>query len=97
MGLIRQILDAEKAERLGMVNIVCPREKLESTTMELTQKILSKNPISIVMGKRSFYTGADMEYDKALEYSAEIFGILAATSEAKEGMKAFLEKRKPKW
>jgi enoyl-CoA hydratase/carnithine racemase len=97
MGLTGQIINAKEAARLGIVNMVCPRKELESTTMELAQRILSKNPISIVMGRRNFYTCADMEYDKALEHSAEMLGILAATEEAKERMRAFLEKREPKW
>lgn len=97
MGLTGQIINAQKAEKLGIVNITCPKKELESATIELAKKILSKNPISIVMGKRNFYTCADMEYDKALEHSAEMLAILAATEEAKEGMRAFLEKREPKW
>ena len=92
VGLTGQIINAKDAEKLGIVNMVCPKKELEPATMELAQRILSKNPISIVMGKRNFYTCADMEYDKALEHSAEMFGVLAATEEAKERMRAFLAK-----
>jgi len=97
MGLTGDVISANEAERLGIVNKVVPRERLEPATMELAQKILSKNPVAIVMGRRNFYTCADMEYDKALEHSAEMFAFLAGMDEAKEGMRAFLEKRKPRW
>ncbi len=97
LGLTGDIISAREAERLGIVNRVVPMEKLEEATMELAQKILRKNPVAVIMGKRNFYTCADMEYDKAMEHASEMFGILAATEEAKEGMRAFLEKREPRW
>lgn len=97
MGLTGKIISAQEAESLGIVNIVVSRQRLEAATMELAQKILSKNPVSIVMGKRNFYTCADIEHDKAMVHSAEMFGILAATEQAKEGMRAFLDKREPRW
>ena len=94
MGLTGAIIGAKEAEKMGIVNSVVPRERLESATMELAQKILSRNPVAVVMGRRNFYTCSDMDYDEALEHSAEMFGMLAATDEAKERMKAYLEKRK---
>ena len=97
MGLTGDIFSAKEAERLGIVSKVVPKERLESAVMELAQKILNKNPVAIVLGRRNFYACADMEYDKGLEHSAEIFGMLASTKEAKEGMRAFLEKREPHW
>ena len=97
LGLTGDIISAREAERLGIVNKVVPRERLEPATMELAQKILGKNPVAVAIGRRNFYTVADMEYDKGLEHSAEMWALLAATAEAKEGMRAFLEKRKPCW
>lgn len=95
LGLTGDIISAQGAERLGIVNVIASRERLEPATMELAQKILSKNPVAVAMGRRNFYTCADMEYDKGLEHSAEMWALLAASEEAKEGMRAFLEKRKP--
>jgi len=97
MGLTGDLVSAQEAKRLGIVNKVVPKEMLEPATMALAQKILSKNPVAIVMGRRNFYNCADMEYDKGLEHSAEIFALLAATDEAKKRMRAFLEKRKPSY
>lgn len=94
MALTGELIDGREAERLGIVNKVVPMDKLESATMELAGKILNRSPLSIIMGKRNFYACADMEYDKGLEYSAEMFATLAATRGAKDVMKAFLGKRK---
>ncbi|RLC61138.1 MAG: enoyl-CoA hydratase/isomerase family protein [Chloroflexi bacterium] len=95
MGLTGDLISAQEAKRLGFVNKVVPKEMLEPATMALAQKILSKNPVAIVMGRRNFYDCADMEYDKGLEHSAEIFALLATTDEAKRRMKAFLKRRQP--
>jgi len=97
MALTGDIISAKEAERLGIVNMVVPRERLESATMELAEKILSRNPIAIVMGRRNFYACADMGFDRGLDHSCEMYGFLAVSEEAKEGMRAFLEKRRPRW
>lgn len=97
LALTGDLIDSKEAERLGIVNMVVPGERLELATMELAEKILSKNPVSILIGRRNFYACADMGFDKGMDYSTEMYGILAATTEAKEGMKAFLEKRKPSY
>lgn len=94
LALTGDLIDGKEAERLGIVSMAVPRERLEPATMELAEKILSRNQVSIVMGKRNFYACAEMGFDEGLDYSAEMYGILAATRGAKAGMKAFLEKRK---
>ena len=94
LALTGDLIDGKEAERFGIVNMVVPRERLESAAVELAGKILSRNPVSIVMGKRNFYACAEMGFDEGLDYSAEMYGVLAATKGAKEGMRAFLEKRK---
>lgn len=91
------LIDAQEAYRIGLVNRVVPRDKLESVTMELAEKIASKSPIAIQIGKQAFYTMSDMEYSKALTYLAEMMAILATTEDAKEGISAFLQKRTPQW
>ena len=91
------LINAQEAYRIGLVNRVVPRDKLESATMELAQKIASKSPIAIQIGKQAFYTMSDMEYGKALDYLNNMFAILAATEDAQEGINAFLQKRTPQW
>lgn len=97
MGLTGDVISAREAERLGLVNMVVPRERLQAATMELARKLLSKNPVSLVVGRKNFYACADMKYDEGLEHSAEMFSVLAASEEAEEGMKAFLGKREPSY
>ncbi|MBW2046043.1 MAG: enoyl-CoA hydratase/isomerase family protein [Deltaproteobacteria bacterium] len=56
-----------------------------------------KSPLALQMGKEAFYGMSDMEYGKALAYSNEVFAALCMTEDAKEGVDAFLNKRKPQW
>lgn len=91
------LVDAHEAYRIGLVNKVVPKDELEQTTMELAQKIASKAPQAIQMGKQAFYSTADMEYNKAFKYLAEMMTILATTEDAKEGVTAFSERRTPQW
>jgi enoyl-CoA hydratase/carnithine racemase len=68
---------------------------LELATVELAEKILGKNPVAIVIGRRAFYDCADMQYDEGLKHAAEMLRRLGTTDQAREGMMAFLGKRKP--
>ena len=95
--LTGDLINAAEAERLGLVNRVVPRERLDDTAMELAEKLARKSPVALQMGKRGFYTMVDMEYLKALDYSEALISILHATEDVEEGIKAFLEKRDPVW
>jgi len=93
----RDFIDAERAERIGLVNKVVPQDKLMDETMNLATKLASKSPIALQMGKQAFYTMSDMEFDKAMEYSDEMFAELCTIDDALEGITAFKEKREPVW
>jgi len=97
MLLTGDMISAETAERWGLVNKVVPLDQLEDATMELANKLAQKSPLALQMGKQAFYGMSDMEFGKALEYSNEAFAGLCMTQDATEGIKAFLEKRKPNW
>lgn len=97
MVLTGDMIDAEDAERWGLVNKVVPADQLEEETMTLANKLVEKSPLALQMGKQSFYGMSDMEFGKALEYSNETFAALCVTEDAKEGVDAFLNKRKPVW
>jgi len=97
MLLTGTMIDAREAERIGLVNKVVPRERLEEEAMELADELATKSPIALQMGKRAFYTMADMEYAKALDYMNEVMAELCTTDDAKEGVDAFLTKRKSQW
>jgi enoyl-CoA hydratase/carnithine racemase len=95
--LTGDMIDAQEAERWGLVNQVVPVDQLEEATMALANKLAEKSPLALQMGKQSFYRMSDMEFGKALEYSNETFAALCLTEDAEEGINAFLEKRKPVW
>jgi len=97
MLLTGTMIDAREAERIGLVNKVVSPEKLDEAAMELANELAAKSPIALQMGKRAFYTMADMEYTKALEYMNEMMAELCTTEDAKEGVEAFLKKRRPQW
>ena len=88
---------AREAEDMGLVNKVVPLDKLEESAMELARKIASKSLTSLQVGKQFFYTMLDMEYTQATKYAAEMLSILAVSEDGREGQRAFLEKREPKW
>lgn len=95
MLLTGDLIDAHEAYRIGLINKVVPKDELEQATMELAQKIATKSPVAIQLGKQAFYTMSDMEYNKAFKYLAEMMTILSTTEDAKEGIAAFLQKRTP--
>lgn len=91
------IIDAKEAEKIGLINKVVPKDKLEEETMNLAFKIASKSPLAVQLGKKSFYKMSDLEYSKALELSNNHFATLCTTEDAHEGVDAFLNKREAKW
>ena len=88
---------AQEAASIGLVNKVVPSDKLEEATMELAEKIASKSPTTLQMGKQFFYTMLDMEYTQAIKYAHEVISILAVSEDGIEGQKAFIEIREPQW
>jgi len=97
MVMTGDLIDAGEAERWGLVNKVVPQEKLEEETIVLAKKLAEKSPLALQMGKEAFYGMSDLEYGKALSYTNELFAALCMTEDAKEGVDAFLSKRKPQW
>jgi len=91
------MIGAEEAERIGLVNRVVPPEKLEEETMALAEKLAAKSPVALQLGKRSFYEMADLPYDRAFELTGNHFALLCTTEDAHEGVDAFLNRRNPEW
>ena len=95
--LTGDIIDAEEAERIGLINRVVPHDKLEETVMALARKLSKKSSIVMSAGRRSFYTMLGMEYNEAMIYLLDVLALIMSTEDSKEGLTAFLEKRKPVW
>jgi enoyl-CoA hydratase len=89
------MIEAAEAYRIGLVNaIVAPNELMNSAKV-MANKIMSKAPIAVQLAKDSINRSFDMSLQAGLAYEADNFGICFATEDQKEGMKAYLEKRKP--
>ncbi len=88
------IVGAEEAYRLGLVNRVVPHEELLATVKELALKIASKGQLAVAQCKRVLFSGADVPLETANALESQAFGVLFGTKDRSEGMSAFLEKRK---
>ena len=95
--LTGDMIDAQTAEKWGLVNKVVPKDQLEAETMALAQKLAAKSPLALQMGKKAFYGMSDLDFKKALEYANEMFASLCVTEDAREGVDAFLNRRTPEW
>ena len=89
-------IDAQKAKEIGMVNYVVPAEELMDKTMEMAQKICKKAQKAIRVSKMAIRRGIDCDISTAVTYEALAFATCFGTEDQKEGMQAFLEKRKEK-
>lgn len=92
-----RIIDAQEAERIGLVNRVVPHEELEKETLALAEKLAQGPPLAMGMAKTGIYKGMQMDLSSELEYEAYAQSILMKTEDYMEGVKAFSEKRKPKY
>jgi len=91
------IIDASEAERIGLVNKVVPNDQLERSAVDLANRLKEKSPAIMKLGRDTFYTMMDMEFNQAVEYLKEMIVVLLGTEDAQEGCKAFVERRQPKW
>jgi enoyl-CoA hydratase len=93
--LTGEMIDAEEARRIGLVNRVVPAERLLAEAEGLLRSILANGPLAVRACLEAVDAGMDMSLDQALLLEAGYFGVLSATQDMREGTRAFLEKRKP--
>src|SRR5262249_15234536 len=86
-------ITAEDAVRIGLVNAVVPHAELMSKVKEVAGKIAKKGPIAIAPCKRTLVSGDGVPLDTANALETQAFAMLFGTSDRREGMSAFLEKR----
>ena len=92
-----ELIGAQDALQMGLINKVVPREELEKESLRIVEGLASKSPCAMQLSKRAFYAASEMDYRQAFEYMNEAFARLCSTEDAQEGVRAFLEKRKPSW
>ena len=97
MLLSGDMLDASRAEQIGLINGEFEPDQLTSETMAMAIKIASKSSMTIAIGKRAFYEQAGMPLNEAYAYTSQVMTENMLTKDAKEGIGAFLEKRTPDW
>ena len=90
-------MDAKEAERIGLVNKVVPPEQLESTVMELANKLAAGPTKAIGIAKREIYEELSMNVGEALDHMCETSEQAGPVEDTEEGRKAFFEKRAPKY
>lgn len=91
------MVEAKKAERLQLVNLVVSHEKLSEKTNEWATKLANNPPIALQMLKLAVNKGSDADIETGLIIESTCFGNVFSTEDAKEGMNAFVEKRKPNY
>ena len=89
-------IKADEALRIGLVNAVYPQEELMAAAKKLANSIAINAPIAVRNCKKAINEGLEVDLDKAIEIEEKIFGSCFNTADQKEGMNAFLEKRKEK-
>ncbi|ACY18940.1 enoyl-CoA hydratase/isomerase family protein [Haliangium ochraceum] len=88
---------AEEAAAMGMINRVVAPEQLEAETQKLAETVAEFSPATLALGLRAFYNAQDMEFEAGLAYLEKELGKVLALEDAAEGIRAFLQKRKPEW
>ncbi|NQU56770.1 MAG: enoyl-CoA hydratase [Rhodospirillales bacterium] len=97
MLLTGERVEAEQAERWGLINKVVDDDRLDEAVAEITAKLTSKSPLTLAIGKQAFYAQLDMDIEAAYAYASQTMTRNMLARDAEEGIDAFLEKRTPTW
>jgi len=97
MLLTGEPIKATNAKEIGLINDYFPNSKLNDEVLKVAKKIASKSNLTIKIGKEAFYKQLEMPLRKAYAYTSKMITLNMIGLDAKEGISAFLEKRKPIW
>jgi enoyl-CoA hydratase/carnithine racemase len=95
--LYGDLISAGEALSMGLINKITPVDQLETETQKWAEILAKKSPLAVQIAKTAFYSSEDMDYDRQFDFMNEAFARLCSSDDAKEGVKAFFEKRKPVW
>ena len=90
-------ITAKYAKEIGLINDHYPKSQLNEEVLTLARKIASKSNLTIKIGKKAFYKQSEMSLKKAYKFTSQVMTENMMAMDAKEGISAFIEKRKPKW
>jgi enoyl-CoA hydratase len=93
--LTGEMIDAEEARRIGLVNRVVPSDRVVPESESVLRTILANGPLAVRACLEAVDSGLEMSVDQALQLEAGYFGLLSATADMHEGTQAFVEKRRP--
>jgi enoyl-CoA hydratase/carnithine racemase len=97
MLLTGEMISADEARRIGLINRVADPASLEGETMKLARTIASKPAATVKTGKEAFYRQLELGLSEAYDYASRVMTENMLAAEAEEGIGAFVEKREPKW
>lgn len=97
MLLTGEMIDAETAVGLGLINRAVAASDLESETERLAEKVVAKSPLTVKIGKEAFYRQVEYGLVEAYAYTSEVMTTNMLARDAEEGIDAFIEKRQPEW
>jgi enoyl-CoA hydratase len=97
MLLTGEMVDAQEAWRIGLVNRVVPKDQLLAESEALLRKMLANGPLSLRFTLEAVQAGLEMPLPEAQSHEATLFGLICTTEDMKEGTRAFLEKRPPQF
>ena len=95
--LLGDRIDAQEAERIGIVNRVVSADEFDATVAEWASKLASKSPVIMRLGKEAMFRQQDMAFEEALDYLRSQLSLAMTTEDIVEGVQAFFEKRQPNW
>ena len=97
MLLTGDMIPADRAREIGLINRVVPAAELAAATREFARQIAGKSPLTLAIGKEAFYKQAELDLDAAYAYASEVMTRNMLARDAREGIDAFLAKRAPQW
>jgi enoyl-CoA hydratase/carnithine racemase len=95
--LYGNLIKADEAKELGLINRIVAKDELEEQTMAWAAELAQKSPVAVQIAKKAYYSSEDMDYFRQFDLMNEAFARLCSSHDAKEGVNAFFEKRKPVW
>jgi enoyl-CoA hydratase/carnithine racemase len=97
MLLTGELIDAATALQFGLINEIVPADELAARTRALARQLAARSPLTLALGKEAFYRQAEMPLAEAYSYAAQVMVTNLQADDAREGIGAFLDKRKPVW